>query len=53
MPGAAERYDAGAGKDLKKLLGKFAAATDAGMEALDEALSFIGPQPLGRGVAGT
>ena len=42
VPGAAKRYDAGAGKDLKKLLGQFAAATDAGKEALDEMLSFLG-----------
>lgn|GEM_PF-5824672 len=46
MPVAAERYDPRAGKDLKKLFGKFAAATDAGMEALDETPSFIGSPNL-------
>ena len=46
VPGAAKRYDAGAGKDLKKLLAQFVTAADVGTEVLDDMLAFLGPGSL-------
>ena len=46
VPGTAERYDAGAGKDLKKLLAQFVTAADVGTEVLDDMLAFLGPGSL-------
>ena len=46
VPGAAKRYDAGAGKDLKKLFAQFTKAADVGTEVLDDMLAFLGPGGL-------
>jgi hypothetical protein len=46
VPGAAKRYDAGAGKDVKKLLSQFATEAEVGTEVLDDMLAFLGPGGL-------